>query len=167
MEKSLTAEKNQSQQGRSRRRWVVRDVATIRSSSTGSTKWGCAVDTICRKCGIWKETAEHVVYDCPTIHHPPHEPTPPDTLTKDPNKVLRVWEKWTSVPDLPVDVSQPGITTTYSTHPAPQPSHPFANPFQYFTMPNCPPFHPRRSDPNSPQITHCACLTTTAAGLNI
>ena len=47
-------------------------------------KVGRAVDTICRKCGIREETAEHVVYDWHRIHHPPHEPTPPDTLAKDP-----------------------------------------------------------------------------------
>ena len=50
-----------------------------------------AVDSICTKYGIGEETAEHVVYDCPKIHHPPHEPTPPDTPTKDPNKVPRIW----------------------------------------------------------------------------
>ena len=52
-------------------------------------KIGRAVDSICRKCGIEEKTAEHVVYECPSIHHPPHEPTPPDTLAKDPQKVLQ------------------------------------------------------------------------------
>ena len=74
-------------------------------------KIGRAVDSICRKCGIGEDTAEHVMYDCPRIHHQPHEPTPHDTLAKDPQVVLRIWEKLTSVPDLPDD-SQPGITTT-------------------------------------------------------
>ena len=36
-------------------------------------------------------------------------------------------------------------------HPAPH-HHPFVHPVQYFTMPNCPPFHPRLTHPNSPQI---------------
>ena len=64
---------------------------------------GCAVDNICRKCGVGVETAKHVVYDYPRIHHPPHEPTPPDTLVKDPKKVVRVWEKCNSIPGLPDD----------------------------------------------------------------
>ena len=38
----------------------------------------CAVDTICRKCRVGKETAKHV-YDCPLVHHLPHEPATPDT----------------------------------------------------------------------------------------
>ena len=88
-------------------------------------KIGRAVDTICRKCGIGEQTAEHVVYDCPSVHHPPHEPTPSDTLAKDPKKVPRILEKWTFDPDLP-DVSQPA------------------------TMPSCLPFHPVSSIPILP-----------------
>ena len=49
-------------------------------------KVGGTEDTICGKCRFGEETAEHVVYDCPRIHHPPHEPTPPVTLAKDPKK---------------------------------------------------------------------------------
>ena len=75
-------------------------------------KVGRSIDTIWRKCVVVEETAEHVMHDCPRIHHHElHEPTPPDTPAKDPLKVLRIWEKWTSVLDLP-DVSQPGVTTT-------------------------------------------------------
>ena len=62
-----------------------------------------AVDTICRRCGIGEETAEHVMYDCPRIHHP--------TLAEDPQMIMRILEKWTTVQNLH-DVSQPGITTT-------------------------------------------------------
>ena len=51
-------------------------------------KIGCVVDTICRKCRVGEETAEHVVYDCSRIHNQPHEPTPPDTLAKDPQKAI-------------------------------------------------------------------------------
>ena len=47
---------------------------------------GRAVDTICRKCGVREETAEHVMHDCSSIHRPPHQPTPPDTLARDPLK---------------------------------------------------------------------------------
>ena len=32
----------------------------------------CVVDTILKKCRVGKETAEHIVYDCLSIHHPPH-----------------------------------------------------------------------------------------------
>ena len=35
-------------------------------------KIGRVVDTICRKCGIGDETAEHVVYEFHSIHHPSH-----------------------------------------------------------------------------------------------
>ena len=42
------------------------------------------VDIVCRKCGIREVTAEHVVFECPIIHHRPDEPTPPDTPAKDP-----------------------------------------------------------------------------------
>ena len=48
------------------------------------------VDTICWKCGIGEDTSEHILYDCPRILHPPHEPTPPDTVAKDPQNVMRI-----------------------------------------------------------------------------
>ena len=51
-------------------------------------KVGLEVGVIYKKCEVGKETAEHVVYDCPRIRHPPHEPTPPDTLANDPQKVV-------------------------------------------------------------------------------
>ena len=120
-------------------------------------KIGRAVDTICRKYGIGEVTAEHAVYDCPRFYHPQHEPTPPDTLVKDPHKVLRRWEKWSPVPDLP-DVQQSGITTAYSSRPAPP--HHFAHPSQYFTKPNCPSVHPRPFHPISPQLPTRVCTTT-------
>ena len=63
-----------------------------------------------------EETVEYVVYDFPRIHHPSHEPIQHDTPAEDPRKVLRIWKKWASVPDLP-DVSQPGITTALPTRP--------------------------------------------------
>ena len=50
----------------------------------------------------------------PTIYRSyaiPFRAIPPGILANDPKKVLRILEKWTSVPDLP-DVSRPGITTT-------------------------------------------------------
>ena len=51
-------------------------------------KIGRAVDTICRKCGIGEETAELVVFDCPGVNHPLDDPTPPDTLAKNPQKKI-------------------------------------------------------------------------------
>ena len=65
-----------------------------------------AADTLCRKCGLFDETAEHVVYECPSIHNLLNEPTP-DTLAKDPRLALLLWERWTSTPYLP-EVSKPG-----------------------------------------------------------
>ena len=94
----------------------------------------------------------------------PHNPLP-DTLAKDPKKVLGIWEECTSVQDQP-DFSQPDITTAYSTHPAPRPSPPVSHhPINYFTMPICPPFHPSLFYPNSPQIPLHACPTTTTINI--
>ena len=79
-------------------------------------KIGRAIDAICRKCGVEEETAEHVVYDWPRIHHPSHEPTTPDALAKDPQKELRILEKWNSVPDVFLFGVHPlRMKTTYSS----------------------------------------------------
>ena len=43
-----------------------------------------AVDTICRKCGLGDETAEHAIYKCPRIHRPPAEPSSSDTMALNP-----------------------------------------------------------------------------------
>ena len=77
--RSLTTEKNQGCQGKSRH---------LRSGDHPELKYWLhkielTLDTIYRKCGLGEETAEHVVHDCPRIHHPPNEPTPADTLAKD------------------------------------------------------------------------------------
>ena len=65
-----------------------------------------AVDTICRKCGLGDETAEHVIYKCPCIHRPPAEPPPPDTMALSPKLTLMIWDKWKSISDLS-NISQP------------------------------------------------------------
>ena len=88
-------------------------MSITRISSTGCI--GHAVDTICRKCRVGEETAEHMVHGCLRIHNPPHEPTPPDTLVKDLQKVQRIWEKRNSIPDLP-DLTQP-ILLVHSLYP--------------------------------------------------
>ena len=65
-----------------------------------------AVDTICRKCGLGDETAEHAIYKCPRIHRPPAEPPPPDTMASNPKLTLMIWDKWKSMLDLS-NISQP------------------------------------------------------------
>ena len=65
-----------------------------------------AVDTICRKCGLGDETAEHVIYKCLRIHRPPAEPPSPDTMALNPKLTLMIWDKWESMSDLS-NISQP------------------------------------------------------------
>ena len=65
-----------------------------------------AVDTICRKCGLGDETAEHAIYKCPRIHRPPAEPPPSDTMELNPKLTLIIWDKWKSMSDLS-NISQP------------------------------------------------------------
>ena len=62
-----------------------------------------AVDTICRKCGLGDETAEHAIYKCPRIHRPPAEPPPPDTMALNSKLTLMIWK---SMSDLS-NISQP------------------------------------------------------------
>ena len=63
-------------------------------------KINIAVETICRKCGLGDETAEHVMYKCPRIHRPPAEPPLPDTMALNPKLTLMIWDKWKSMSDL-------------------------------------------------------------------
>ena len=65
-----------------------------------------AVDTICRKCGLGDETAEHTMYRCPRIYRPPAEPPPSDTMALNPKLTLIIWDKWKSMSHLS-NISQP------------------------------------------------------------
>ena len=92
------------------------------------------------------------MYDCPRIHHPPHEPTPPDTLRKIPKRFREYGRSGPpSQIHLLMSLSQESPPPILPIHPLTPPHH-FAHPSQCFTMPNCPPIHPRLSHPNSPKI---------------
>ena len=65
-----------------------------------------AVNTICRKCGLEGETAEHAIYKCPRIHWPPAQPPSSDTIALNPKLTLMIWNKWKSMSDLS-NISQP------------------------------------------------------------
>ena len=99
------------------------------------------------------------VYNCPRMHHPPHEQTPPDTSERS----LKVYGNMGEV-DPP---SQIYLMSHSQESPPPNlpisPPHPFAHLFQYFTMAKCPPFRPLLSHPNSPQIPLHACSTTASS----
>ena len=89
-----------------RKAWPQRRIKVVRErvdDDGSSVKWptqklywlhkiGRTAYTICINCGVGEETGEHVVYDCPWIHHTPCEPTPPDTSERSTNGFAHIGE---------------------------------------------------------------------------
>ena len=51
---------------------------------------GRALDTVCRKCGMGKETVEHIMGECPRIHHPAAHLPEPFLNATNPRKALEL-----------------------------------------------------------------------------
>ena len=53
-----------------------------------------ALDTVCRKCSMVEETVEHVMGECPRIHHPTAQLNELYLIATNPIKALELWELW-------------------------------------------------------------------------
>ena len=88
----------------------------LRSSHQPDKKYwlhniGRALDTVCQKCGIGKETVEHAMEECPqTVHHPATQLPELYLIATNSHKALELWERWKAKPDLPGSL-QPGQPT--------------------------------------------------------